>query len=164
MRMKNIPLAAIAASLMLTLGLGTSAQAADGANGKEAVNSQAVSATKEISQGDTFKVMFAAWPTKYTAGTLKVDSTMFSLAASDSAKHKGWRMYPTGSSEGGYMVGDNGTKIPLHMNNGFSWSKEGHWWKEDAGNIDQAALYVKAGTFIGAGKYTFTGRVEEYLS
>lgn len=157
MKMKNIPLAA-AASLMLTLGLSTSAQAA------WLVASQDVSATKEIAQGDAFKVVFDAWPTKYTAGTLKVDSTMFALSASDSAKHSGWKLIPTGKSMGGFMVSNNGTKVPLSMAGGFSWSKNGaDWHKDDTGNVDKAPLYVKAGTFVEAGKYTFTARVEEYL-
>ncbi|EKN5149555.1 TPA: MyfA/PsaA family fimbrial adhesin [Yersinia enterocolitica] len=156
MRMKNIPLAAIAASLVLALG--TTAQAST------PVNSQAVSATKEISQGDTFKVSLEAWPTQYSAGAVKDDSTMFALSLSDSAKHKGWKLIPTGASAGGYMVGTDGTKIRLEMHDkDFYWSQDGHWWKDNSENVDKAPLFVRAGTYVGAGTYTFSGRVEEYL-
>ncbi|EPB4500200.1 MyfA/PsaA family fimbrial adhesin [Yersinia enterocolitica] len=128
------------------------------------IQSQDVSASKEVKQGASFKVEFTASPDEIISGRQESDVNVFILKASDSAEHTGWRLVTTGTSEGGYMYDDNGNRRPLHSRS-WTWEEGGHnWYITDGGNAAVGdELYVAKGEVVPAGTYHFTGRVEEYL-
>ncbi|HDL6960910.1 TPA: MyfA/PsaA family fimbrial adhesin [Yersinia enterocolitica] len=147
------------AILMLAVGGG-----ANMAHATSVVQAQDVSASKEVKQGGEFKVEFTASPDDIFSGRQDENKTIFVLKVSDSAEHSGWRLIPTGSSQGGYMYDDSGNRIGLYSS---SWSWVGidnNWYKNDSGNTElEDHLYVPKGQSLKAGTYHFTGRVEEYL-
>ncbi|EKN5909506.1 TPA: MyfA/PsaA family fimbrial adhesin [Yersinia enterocolitica] len=147
------------AVLMLTFG-----GVADMAHANSVVQSQDVSASKEVKQGGAFKVEFTASPSVIVSGKQAEDVAAFILKVSDSAEHSGWRLIPTGSSKGGYMYDDSGNRVELH---GAHWSwvdVNNNWYKNDSGNGElEEHLYLAKNEMVPPGTYHFTGRVEEYL-
>ncbi|HHL2499531.1 TPA: MyfA/PsaA family fimbrial adhesin [Yersinia enterocolitica] len=128
------------------------------------VESKDVSASKEVKQGGAVKIEFTANPSEIVSGRQEKDATVFILKVSDSAEHSGWRLYGTGSSVGGYMYDDSGTRVGLH---GAAWrwvDIDKNWYKNDSGNGElEEHLYLARGDVVKPGIYHFTGRVEEYL-
>ncbi|HHH2194550.1 TPA: MyfA/PsaA family fimbrial adhesin [Yersinia enterocolitica] len=128
------------------------------------LQSQDVSASKEVKQGGAFKVEFTASPNEIISGRQGKGVTVFILKASDSAEHGGWRLVTTGSSKGGYMYDDMGHRLSLHSSS-WTWEEGGsNWYINDTGNTTvENDLFVAKGEVVPAGTYHFTGRVEEYL-
>ncbi|HDV7158723.1 TPA: MyfA/PsaA family fimbrial adhesin [Yersinia enterocolitica] len=147
------------AVLMLTFG-----GVANMAYAGSVIQSQDVSASKEVKQGGAFKVEFTANSDEIVSGRQAKDVAVFILKVSDSAEHSGWRLIPTGSSKGGYMYDDSGNSVELH---GAHWSWVGvdnNWYKHDSGNDElEEHLYLAKDEMVPPGTYHFTGRVEEYL-
>ncbi|EMJ3184585.1 TPA: MyfA/PsaA family fimbrial adhesin [Yersinia enterocolitica] len=147
------------AVLMLTFG-----GVANMAYAGSVIQSQDVSASKEVKQGGAFKVEFTASSDEIVSGRQAKDVAVFILKVSDSAEHSGWRLIPTGSSKGGYMYDDSGNSVELH---GAHWSWVGvdnNWYKHDSGNDElEEHLYLAKDEMVPPGTYHFTGRVEEYL-
>ncbi|ELW8957492.1 TPA: MyfA/PsaA family fimbrial adhesin [Yersinia enterocolitica] len=134
------------------------------AHASSVIQSQDVSASKEVKQGGAFKVEFTASSDEIVSGRQAEDVAVFILKVSDSAEHSGWRLIPTGSSKGGYMYDDSGNSVELH---GAHWSWGGvdnNWYKNDSGNDElEEHLYLAKDEMVPPGTYHFTGRVEEYL-
>ncbi|EOA2976935.1 TPA: MyfA/PsaA family fimbrial adhesin [Yersinia enterocolitica] len=127
------------------------------------IQTQDVSASKEVKQGGSSKVEFTASSDEIVSGRQAESVAVFILKVSDSAEHSGWRIIPTGSSKGGYMYDDSGKSVELH---GAHWSwvdVDNNWYKNDSGNDElEEHLYVAKGEMVPPGTYHFTGRVEEY--
>ncbi|UXD25669.1 pH 6 antigen adhesin [Yersinia enterocolitica] len=147
------------AVLMLTFG-----GVANMAHANSVEQSQNVSATKEVKQGGNFKAEFIASPDEIVSGRQGKDVTAFILKVSDSAEHSGWRLVPTGSSEGGYMYDDSGNHVSLYATS-WKWDMtDSNWYVDDPGNVElEEHLYLTQGDVVPPGEYHFTGRVEEYL-
>ncbi|HHL2712347.1 TPA: MyfA/PsaA family fimbrial adhesin [Yersinia enterocolitica] len=127
------------------------------------LNSQDVSASKEVKQGGAVKIEFTPSSDEIISGEQPNDVTAFILKVSDSAEHGGWRLKPTGSSKGGYMYDSSGNKVELH---GKYWrwiDIDNNWYKNDSKNgVVEEDLYIAKGQVVKPGTYTFTGTVEEY--
>lgn len=151
------------AVLMLTFGGVANIAHASSAT---TIYTQDVSASKEIKEPGVLKIALTATPDEIVAGTLANDTTIFILKVSDTAKHSGWRLHGTGSSVGGYMYEESnpGKMVALHASS-WTWAPaERLWRKSDSGSAEvEEHLYVTKGVKLEAGKYCFTGRVEEYL-
>ena len=147
------------AVLMLTFG-----GVANMAHANSVVQGQDVSASKEVKQGGAFKVEFTASPDEIISGRQGKDVAAFILKVSDSAEHSGWRLIATGSSKGGYMYNDMGNRLPLHSSS-WKWEDaDSNWYINNSGNtVIEDHLYLAKGEVVPAGRYHFTGRVEEYL-
>ncbi|WP_174847014.1 MyfA/PsaA family fimbrial adhesin [Yersinia artesiana] len=128
------------------------------------IHQQDVSASKEIKDGDIFKIEFTASPDEIIAGRQEKDVTAFILKVSDTAEHNTWSLAGTGQSRGGYMFDGNGNRVELHSSD---WTWDGTtntWHKEDSGSAElEERLYVAKGDTLHPGKYTFTGYVSELL-
>ncbi|HDL7748995.1 TPA: MyfA/PsaA family fimbrial adhesin [Yersinia enterocolitica] len=135
------------------------------AHASNIINSQDVSADKTVKQGGAVKIEFTPSTEEIVSGVQPEDVAVFVLKVSDSAQHSGWRMVPTGSSEGGYMYNDTGNRVPLHSAAGWAWvSADNNWHIDDSSNKElEDHLYLTKGQVVQAGVYHYTGRVEEYL-
>ncbi|EKN3593382.1 MyfA/PsaA family fimbrial adhesin [Yersinia enterocolitica] len=147
------------AVLMLTFGgVANMARAAD------ILQSQDVSATKEVKQGGAFKVEFIPSSKEVVSGKQVEDSEVFILKVSDTALHSGWALITTGSSKGGFMYTDSGDKVKLDSSE-WTWSdSDDSWHINDDGNAEQEMqLLIPKDAVVRAGKYHFTGRVNEFI-
>ncbi|OVZ94037.1 hypothetical protein CBW58_04270 [Yersinia frederiksenii] len=154
------PLAITATALMLAFGGMVSM-----AHASDVLYSQNIAADKLIRQGGAVKIKFMPSSAEVFSGKQADDTVLYVLKISDSAEHTGWRIVPTGKSEGGYAYDDNDGRINLHGAL-MTWTggSEQSWHKDDSTNRElEEHLYAPKGTVIKAGTYHFSGRVEEYL-
>ncbi|HFR4112396.1 TPA: MyfA/PsaA family fimbrial adhesin [Yersinia enterocolitica] len=147
------------AVLMLTFG-----GVANMARATDVLRSQDVSAVKEVKQGGAFKAEFFPSPGEIISGKQSKEVAVFTLKVSDTAEHTGWQLVSTGSSAGGVMYTDSGDKVSVNSPE-WDWSAaDSSWYRNDDGNTAiEMHLVLEQGTVLKAGKYHFTGRVEEYI-
>lgn len=148
---------AIAAFMMALGGMANMAHAAN-------VASKDVSADREVKQGGATKIEFTATDNEIISGEQSGKVNAFVLKVSDSAKHSGWRLIPTGTSKGGYMYNDSGDRVELHSANWHWVDLDNNWYRSDSSNEEVVDyLFINKGQMVQPGVYHFTGRVEEYL-